>query len=281
MEDRSLKELDQRLAPARKAWRDSQDRLMRAELSPLGRVDYLHLTPGEHRIGTDPAAGVRVRAESLAPYAGEVYLTVAGGRMSLRAAPAVAVSGRSVESRALRPEDVVAIGALRLLVLGTPTDPQIAVYDLKAPARVGYAGLHYYPDHSRYAVLARLQRHDKPSQIRVDVSRGGPRDMDAVGVLHFQIDGAAYSLEAFKHDGKSDDLFVIFKDRTNGQPGGSYGAGRFLYTKVLPGDQVLLDFNQAWNPYCAYSAYFHCPLPPRSNWLAVELPVGEKDPGIH
>ena len=63
---------------------------------------------------------------------------------------------------------------------------------------------------------------------------------------------------------------------------GSYGAGRFLSTPILPNDQVILDFNQAWNPLCAYSKFFHCPMPPKQNHLDIAIPAGERAyPGSH
>jgi uncharacterized protein (DUF1684 family) len=105
--------------------------------------------------------------------------------------------------------------------------------------------------------------------------------MQALGMLRFTLAGTACSLEAYSEAPGTDQLFLIFKDGTSGQPGGSYGAGRFLHARVAADGQVLLDFNQAWNPLCAYSHYFHCPLPPRANWLPVKIPVGERTYADH
>jgi uncharacterized protein (DUF1684 family) len=92
-------------------------------------------------------------------------------------------------------------------------------------------------------------------------------------VLHFQLSGKPYTLEGFLLSDRPDDLFVIFRDRTNGTK--TYGAGRFLWVKGPVDGRTVMDFNQAWNPLCAYSDGFNCPLAPPENKLPIEVPVGE------
>ncbi len=282
-ETEAATELDHRFGPERKAFRQHKDEELRGELSPLGRIDYLHLDAGESRVGPDAAAQVRLPAEAMAPYVGDLRLVAppGAGRLIMRAHPGVPVNGKPSTEGDLKNGDVIAVGRVRLLVAALPALPELAVYDLEAAPRRAYQGLRYYPDDSRYVALAHLERHPAPRTVTVEASRGGPQKMQAIGLLHFEIAGTPCSMEAFGEAGDPALLFLIFKDQTNGQPDGSYGAGRFLYARVWPGDAVPLDFNQAWNPLCAYSHYFHCPLPPRSNNLPVALPVGEKAYAAH
>ncbi len=98
--------------------------------------------------------------------------------------------------------------------------------------------------------------------------------MDATipGRVHFTLHGRALSLEPVLEDDGT--YFFIFKDKTNGRL--SYGAGRFLYTEAAQDGQVILDFNRAENPPCAFTAYATCPLAPEGNRLPVAIAAGEK-----
>lgn len=93
------------------------------------------------------------------------------------------------------------------------------------------------------------------------------------GVVEFARDGKNYRLEAL--DEGEGELFLVFADRTNGR--GSYGAGRFLYAPMPDAHgRVVLDFNQAYNPPCAFTAFATCPLPPPENRLDLAISAGEK-----
>ena len=93
------------------------------------------------------------------------------------------------------------------------------------------------------------------------------------GVVEFQRDGKTYRIEAL--DEGDDQLFLVFADRTSGH--GSYPAGRFLYApKPGVSDRVVLDFNQAYNPPCAFTPFATCPLPPPENRLDLAINAGEK-----
>lgn len=260
---------------------------MQSPTSPLARVDYLHLPVGEHRVGPGPEPGpiARLVAERLAGFGGELRLIVTAEpqppahRMAFTSAPAVPHNGQPSTGGPLQKGDTLAAGGVLLMVTGLPADPSVAVYDAGAPARTSYAGLHYFPDDDSYVVAARLQRASTPRKVRLEASRGEPQELEALGELHFTIRGTPCSLEAYREAPGSDTLFLIFRDQTSGA--GSYGAGRFLLARLLPDDTAVLDFNRAWNPLCAYSVYFHCPLPPRRNHLPVALPVGEMKYGEH
>ena len=260
---------------ARAKWRADQDRMMRSELSPLSRVDYVHLDPGDHEIKPATPPWNFTQA-ALAPYSGSIKLHVEPGKLTFSASAPISLSGKESAGAALRSHDVLIVGRLRLLVSEIGSDSAIAVYDVQAPARVSYSGLHYHPDDPAYVTTAHLERYPAPRTVRVAASRGEDREMQELGVLRFTLAGQRASLLAFSEQPGSNRLFLIFRDATCGKPGESYGAGRYLYATVEKDDSVILDFNQAWNPLCAYSSYFHCPMPPRANWFSFAVPVGEK-----
>lgn len=256
---------------------------MRSELSPLARIDYVHLPAGEHAVSTDAGATLHLPADSVSsPLPRLRFAVSATGALQLHAEPAVRLDGAPVTQAALHKGQVVSLGLLRLLVTGSDADPAVAVYDLGAPARREFQGLHYFSDDDRFRVRARLMRYPQPKTVHLAASRGDDKDLSAIGILRFALpSGVEESMEAYLEQAGSSRLFLIFRDGTSGKPDGSYGAGRFLYAQLGSDDAVWLDFNQAWNPLCAYSAYFHCPLPPRSNWLKTAIPVGEKVYAAH
>lgn len=262
------------LVQARKVWRGQQEQMLRSELSPLSRVEFVHLPVGDHVVAAD-AAPLKLSAAAMAPYQGNIRLRVEPGKLMLSAEPSVRLNGQFTGQAELANGNVIAVGRLRLMVVGLPADPSIAVYDPQAPEQRSFAGLHYFPDDGRYVAKAHLERYPQPRPVRVAASRGSDKELTALGTLRFTLMGQASSLEAYSEGEGTGRLFLIFKDETSGKPGGSYGAGRYLYA-TLHGDDTLLDFNQAWNPLCAYSSYFHCPIPPRQDWLTQAIPVGEK-----
>jgi len=179
----------------------------------------------------------------------------------------------------MRKGDTLSIGRARLLVSGAATDPGLAVYDERAPARLAYSGLHYYPYSDAHVTVAKLLR-STPHPVKLLASRGELQELTAIGELHFVLE-RPFVLEAYLESPGSDTLFHLFRDQTSGQPDGSYGAGRFLLAKLSSDDTAILDFNQAWNPLCAFSPHFHRPIPSRNNHLPVAITAGEKSYGDH
>jgi uncharacterized protein (DUF1684 family) len=105
----------------------------------------------------------------------------------------------------------------------------------------------------------------------VEMSDGTSDHLQRAGTVRFTVDGADATLVAFQ---QGDDLFIPFRDATSGKD--TYGAGRYVEAEPLGGGKYLLDFNRAYNPYCAYNDDWRCPLPPTENWLTVAIRAGEK-----
>ncbi len=112
----------------------------------------------------------------------------------------------------------------------------------------------------------------------ISTSKGTSREFSRFGFFEFEVDGNIVKLHTYKSlDRKEDnELFIPFKDKTNGLE--TYSAGRYLDLEINPDDydDCLIDFNYSYNPFCAYSEDYVCPLPPAENWLGVAIRAGEK-----
>jgi uncharacterized protein (DUF1684 family) len=102
---------------------------------------------------------------------------------------------------------------------------------------------------------------------------GQVEKMPSPGYAVFTLDGKEHRIEGVFETPGATELFFIFKDGTSGKE--TYPAGRFLYSVLPKEGQVVLDFNRAYNPPCAFTEFATCPLPPRENWLAGRIPAGE------
>ena len=142
-----------------------------------------------------------------------------------------------------------------------------------APTRTGFTGLDYWPADPAWKVEGKYIPHEAGKTMGVASIIGTIEPAANPGLVEFQRDGQTHRIEAIDEgDGR---LFLVFADRTNGH--GSYGAGRFLYAeKPDASGKVVIDFNQSYNPPCAFTAFATCPLPPPENRLDVAITAGEK-----
>lgn len=141
-----------------------------------------------------------------------------------------------------------------------------------------FAGLNYYPVDLTFRVVARLVPDANAGIFRVQTTTGEHKEYTRAGRLEFELHGQRLSLTAFlppaeeaMHGGR---LFVPFRDKTSGKE--TYGAGRYLDLNKKASNDYVLDFNRAYNPFCAYSPYYSCPLPPGENNMPLEISAGEK-----
>lgn len=144
--------------------------------------------------------------------------------------------------------------------------------------REGFTGLDYYPPAPEYRVTATVEVHDDPEPMEFDVSSGAPQRYLRVLTLRFGVEGTETSLSAYQQEGDEGQYFLPFRDDTSGDT--TYGAGRYMDLHadraLEDGDEIILDFNLAYSPFCAYSDAYACPLPPVENHLDVRIEAGER-----
>jgi hypothetical protein len=137
--------------------------------------------------------------------------------------------------------------------------------------------LPYFSADESYVVPAQLKLADQRPRVTMPTSTGTLRRYQRVGVLEFTLQNQTFSLGAFVEDGQPIvDLFVPFVDTTSGQE--TYPAGRYLDLHPTATGFYTIDFNRAYNPYCAYNESYECPYPPPSNRLTIAIRAGEKKP---
>jgi len=139
----------------------------------------------------------------------------------------------------------------------------------------GFQGLHYFPLDPRFRVPAHLVRRAAPAEAYLRTNRDGQAAMQHIGDLEFTLDRQKLHLRVYHAgEGIGTSVFVPFRDRTSGVE--SYGPGRYLTLELTEDDEYDLDFNRAFNPYCAYTDAFECGFPPAENDLPVSVSAGEK-----
>ncbi|MFI5418622.1 MAG: DUF1684 domain-containing protein [Candidatus Lutacidiplasmatales archaeon] len=139
----------------------------------------------------------------------------------------------------------------------------------------GFESLHYFPIDLDYRVQATLGRKPAPSEAYLRTNRDGQAVMRYIGDLSFALKGRRLQLRVYHAgEGVGTSVFVPFRDTTSGKE--TYGPGRYLTLELAEEEVYTLDFNRAFNPYCAYTDAFECGFPPAENDLPVPVPAGEK-----
>jgi uncharacterized protein (DUF1684 family) len=136
-----------------------------------------------------------------------------------------------------------------------------------------FAGLRYFPANPELRLVLLIERFVEQDKIVMQTSTGDERVYSRYGRLHFTVDGQDVALTLYVDEHRGG-FFLPFVDALRGRE--TYGAGRYLDPEPLGGDQFLIDFNGAYNPYCAYNDDWSCPLTPIENWLKVPIRAGEK-----
>lgn len=156
--------------------------------------------------------------------------------------------------------------------------PAIIVFDPKSPRFKTYKGIDYFPVDPGWRYVLPLTPNPRADTIVIASTRGFQRRAVRAGWFDFMAGTTRCRLEAHRllepGVGESD-IAVFFRDATTGKE--TYPVGRYLDPVALGDGRYVLDFNLAYNPACAYSEHYNCPIPPRANRLPIEIRAGEKD----
>jgi len=245
------------------------------------------LKPGDNTFGSAPGNNFVVKAPTAA-YLGVVQLNDKG----LELLPphggypkGLLVDGRLPENpQTLGSDDSehpskITTGTVTITIIHRSERYGLRIKDSKAPARTQFHGLRWYPPDETYRVQAKWIPYNPPHQVDIPTILGTEVKSDVPGAAEFTLDGKTLRLEPILESPDEKELFFILRDTTSTTE--TYGAGRFLYTPLPdhglaePGELVL-DFNRAQNPPCAYTPYATCPLPPPQNRLPIAIPAGQQ-----
>ncbi len=260
-------------------WRKARvDRLI-SEDGWVTVIGLLWLQEGVNTLGSSPSNDLVFATPKAPAIVGT--LTVQDTLLHLEVAPAVEVTrnGEPVQSLDLQPDvsgepTILDLGDLRFHVIERAGRYAIRLRDRQHPSRFDFPGIESYPVDPELRVEARFEVHDPPKKIPIPNVLGTVDQESSWGAVVFEVDGETLRLDALAEPGAKR-LFLIFGDQTTGRE--TYGGGRYLYADAPDSEgKVVVDFNKAYNPPCAFTDFATCPLPPRQNRLVIRIEAGEK-----
>jgi uncharacterized protein (DUF1684 family) len=235
---------------------------------------WLH--DGPNAAGSAPSSAIRLPAHAPARLG---IFTLKDHTVTFAADPSASVTaaGKPVSSFTFDPgsgeRSAITSAGVTLFVIRRADRVGLRMLDPDSVARKTFRGLKYFPLNPAYHVRATFVPYEKSKQVPVPNVLGQLVSMDSPGHVEFTLHGRAYRLEPVYETSSHEDLFFIFKDLTSRKE--TYEAGRFLHTPLPSAGLVDLDFNRAYNPPCAFTAFATCPLPIKENQLQVRIAAGE------
>jgi uncharacterized protein (DUF1684 family) len=241
-------------------------------------VAGLHfLNQGDNRVGSDPANDVVLDYPSVPKHVG--VITVNGTSVRIRAAEGQTLligEGRKTESELhgafdQKPTDTLRFGPVSVFVHYSGPRLALRVRNQDSALRTNFRGLRWYPPNPAYRTVGTFTPYPDKQVVQIPNILGDIESFNAIGTVTFTLAGTTHTMEAW---GNPKRLWFVFRDRTSGRE--TYPSARFLYTPPVANGKVVIDFNYAQNPPCAYNPFTTCPLPPPQNRLAVAVEAGEK-----
>jgi uncharacterized protein len=250
-------------------WQEKRAERLKAEDGWLSLIGLFWLNDGKNVISL-PSAG-----------SPSLTLTRKGGVVTVDPDPQMRIDGKPLTGPVALLSDadengptIVQRGTVRFQVIKRGDKYGLRVRDAQAQTRTHFEGLDYFATDPKWRVEARFEPYDPVKKIPITDVTGMTSDNISPGALVFTLDGKEYRIDPVLEDG-SDEYFLIFKDDTSRDE--TYQAGRYLYAaKPGPDGKTVIDFNKAYNPPCAFTAFATCPLPPPQNRLPVRIEAGEK-----
>ena len=168
----------------------------------------------------------------------------------------------------------VAFGSASFYVIDRDGKKALRVKDSEAQTRKHFVGIDYYPIDPKWRVEAKWVAYKPPHQLEIPNVLGTVDKMPVPGKAVFERDGKTYELLPVLEEPDAKEVWFIFADKTSAKE--TYGGGRFLYADMPKDGKVVIDFNKAYNPPCAFTPHATCPLAPPENRLAIPVTAGEK-----
>ncbi|HEX5353615.1 MAG TPA: DUF1684 domain-containing protein [Rhodanobacteraceae bacterium] len=259
------------------AWHAARIECLTAPDGWLSLVGLEWLKPGMNRIGS--GADNDIVLPKAPPHLGTIDWSD-DGTLSMTFDPAsdATVDGKSAAHALLLDDShsapgVVAFGSANFIVIDRDGRKALRVRDSEAATRTGFAGIERFVVDPHWRIVADWQPLDPPFQLATGTVIGTIENHPAPGKAVFERDGRRFELYPVLEMPGDRQLFLVFADLTSGKE--TYGAARFLYADMPLEDRIVLDFNKAYNPPCAFTPYATCPLAPPENRLGLRVTAGE------
>jgi hypothetical protein len=256
-------------------WRADREATLKKDGSWLTVAGLYWLRPGENTVGAD-AENDFVLPEGTAPgFVGSFLFEDGKVRFRARDAVKVAQNGKPVAEAALEPgeKNALALGRLSMWVHASGPRLAIRLRDLDSPIRKEFTGLDWFEVDPSFRVVARFTAYREPKEVEILNMLGDIEKYRSPGFVDLELRGQPIRMEPVLNE--QGGLWFIFKDATSGKL--TYPAARFLHTEAPKDGSVVVDFNKAYNPPCAFNPYTTCPMPPKENRLKVPIEAGEKN----
>jgi uncharacterized protein len=260
-------------------WHNKRIERLKTENGWLNLAGLYWLKQGKNTFGSDPSNDIIFPPDAL-PKIGIITLIDSTAKLNVNDSVNVAVNNGSVKELLLQNDlsenpTIMTCGTYRFFIIKRGDKYGIRLRDLNSPLVKNFPGIDTYDIDKSWRIEASYQKFASPKKISVPTILGTTEENIVNGDLVFTRDNKTYSLVPIIEDST---YFIIFADATNGDE--TYGAGRFLYSALPDSNgKVILDFNKAYNPPCAFTKYATCPLPPKDNYLHLEVTAGEKKYG--
>ncbi len=261
------------------AWHQQRIERLKSPTGWLNLAGLFWLEAGENTAGADSTNAIILPKDKAPDFVGSFILH--DDIVTFQARPGVHVMlGDSAVTSIVMHNDLqenptkLSLGALSWTIIKRGEKYGVRLRDHEHPLLKTFDGIATYPIDSTWRVEATFEPNNPPKILAIPTILNTIDEEPSPGAFVFKLNGKTYKLDA---TGKMTDkeLFVIFADQTNGKE--TYGAGRFLYVPTPDANgKMMIDFNKAYNPPCAFTAYATCPLPPEQNKLPVQITAGEK-----
>lgn len=257
-------------------WRSDHETELKGENSWFSLAGLFWLKNGVNTIGTGSNYDIQLTENFKGGKFGEILFQNGVAIFKVEKGVEATNEGKQISEIVLvsdekQKQTIIQTGSQTFYLIKREDKFGIRLKDKNNPARLKFKKLNWFPVDARYKVIATFEPFPEPKEILVPNTVGSGYRMKSEGILKFKLLGKNYSLQPGEENGR---FFIIFKDLTSKTE--TYSVGRFLYAEKSKDNKVILDFNKAENPPCAYTSFATCPIPPQQNRLQLSIKAGEK-----
>lgn len=259
-------------------WRTKRVDRLKGKLGWLKLAGLFWLKRGANTMGSDPSSDIILdpRAPSslatITMKGQDVYLRITDGVHASFRGKAVSEMLLLSDEEGKREPDKITSGDFTFFIIDRGGRKALRLFDQQAQTYTSFKGLRYFPIDPRWRIEGKFVAFPQTRKVQISTAIGTTVEEQIRGEVRFSIGSETYSLQPVSEEGRSE-LSFVFGDKTNGNQ--TYGGGRFMDAKLEPDGKVILDFNKAYNPPCAFTAFATCPLPRTENRLPIEVTAGE------
>lgn len=257
-------------------WRTNHETELKSENSWFSLAGLFWLKEGVNTIGRGEKFDIQLTENFKGEKFGEILFQNSAATLKFEKSVEAINSDKQISEIILvsdenQKQTIIQTGSQSFYLIKRENRFGIRLKDKNSPSRLNFKGLNWFPIDSKYKVVATFEPFSTPKEILIPNTVGSGYRMKSEGILKFKLLGKSYSLQPGEENGK---FFIIFRDLTSKSE--TYSVGRFLYAEKSKDNKIILDFNKAENPPCAYTTFATCPIPPQQNRLKLAIKAGEK-----